>query len=467
MSTPPTPRRAWTKEEPAEYEEVAKLPLPPLSDTMAQYLDNIKPLVSDTVYQHTRTILDKFSAKDGVGEKVMMVLEERQEKLDNWAYDYWLNDMYLNQRLPLPVNFNPAMVLPRRKFSSHLAMLSYTARILHGFVSYKSRLDRRAVAQDRARDSLLCMAQYYRVLTTYRQPASQQDIQLSSGLESKESEQVVVGRRGHWYSLQVKTEGRWADLEDIYSGLLNLWDSSEAEVGAGESERVAYLTSTDRTTWAENFSQLAANQQNSDNLKVMADSLMFVCLDEETQNSSDCQRSLKEMFRQMMTGGGSRFNGSNRWYDKTVQLVVSSDGVSGLCYEHSASEGIVVIQLLENIVKQLDSRATQPIAYHPNNITYKVGVSQLVSHTSTVFQTRLSLMSVLSSVGTDGLNFVFRSCSGCWMTASRRALVRQVTGWTVSTTTWTWRCSPSLGTARSSSRAAGAALTPGCRCPSS
>ena len=381
MSTPATPRRAWAKEEPVEYEEVGKLPLPPLTDTMAQYLDNIKPLVSDTVYQHTRSILDKFSAKDGVGEKVMMVLEERQEKLDNWAYDYWLNDMYLNQRLPLPVNFNPAMVLPRRKFQNHCQQLSYTARILQGFVSYKARLDRRAVAQDRARSSALCMAQYYRVLTTYRQPGSEQDCQLSSGLESKETEQVVVGRRGHWYSLQVKTAGRWANLEEIYSGLLDLWDSSEASVAPGPSERLAYLTSTDRKTWAENYSHLATtSQDNRDNLKVMADSLLFVCLDEETQNSSDSQRSLKSMFLQMMTGGGSRFNGHNRWYDKTVQLVVSSDGASGLCYEHSASEGIVVIQLLENIIKELDSRATQPIAYHPNNIAYKVCISMPVCH---------------------------------------------------------------------------------------
>ena len=382
-STPPTPRRVWGKDEPVEYEEVGKLPLPPLSDTMAQYLDNIKPLVSDTVYQHTRAILDKFSAKDGVGEKVMMVLEEKQEKLDNWAYDYWLNDMYLNQRLPLPVNFNPAMVLPRRKFQNHLQQLSYTARVLHGFVSYKARLDRRAVAQDRARSSALCMAQYYRVLTTYRQPGSEQDSQLSSGLESKESEQVVVGRRGHWYSLQVKSGGSWANLEDIYSGLLDLWDSSEASVAPRQSERVAYLTSTDRKTWAENFSHLATtSQDNRDNLKVMADSLLFVCLDEETQNSSDSQRSLKSMFLQMMTGGGSRFNGHNRWYDKTVQLVVSSDGVSGLCYEHSASEGIVVIQLLENIIGELDCRATQPIAYHPNNIAHKVGVRQPLKVTS-------------------------------------------------------------------------------------
>ena len=53
------------------------MPLPELSDTMAQYLDNVKPLVSDVLYSETEGIVDKFSAKDGVGQKVMMVLEER------------------------------------------------------------------------------------------------------------------------------------------------------------------------------------------------------------------------------------------------------------------------------------------------------------------------------------------------------------------------------------------------------
>ena len=238
----------------------------------------------------------------------------------------------------------------------------------------KSRLDGRLVPQDRARSDPLCMAQYYRVMTSYRQPAREQDKQISSGTESKEREVVVVGRRGHWYSLQVKTNKRWASLEEIYSGLMDLWERSEGEAEADQDQRLAYLTSTDRNSWADSFSHLTKQQQNSDNLKVMADSLMLVCLDEETQNSSDGQRSLKEMFRQMMTGGGSRYNGSNRWYDKTVQLVVTRDGVSGICYEHSASEGIVVIQLLENVIKDLEARATLPIAYHSDNIEQKVSL---------------------------------------------------------------------------------------------
>ena len=44
----------------------------------------------------------------------------------------------------------------------------YIYRLVHGFLKFKSKLDRKAVAQDKAKTEPLCMAQYFRVLTTYR-----------------------------------------------------------------------------------------------------------------------------------------------------------------------------------------------------------------------------------------------------------------------------------------------------------
>jgi choline O-acetyltransferase len=38
-----------------------------------------------------------------------------------------------------------------------------------------------------------------------------------------------------------------------------------------------------------------------------------------------------------------------------LQIVISSDGVWGLCYEHSPSEGVAVVQLMEDVLKKCDS----------------------------------------------------------------------------------------------------------------
>lgn len=66
-------------------------------------------------------------------------------------------------------------------------------------------------------------------------------------------------------------------------------------------------------------------------------------------------RDETNLAHQMLHGGGSSHNSSNRWFDKTIQLIISGDGACGLCYEHSNAEGIAVIQLVEKLWKHADT----------------------------------------------------------------------------------------------------------------
>ena len=68
---------------------------------------------------------------------------------------------------------------------------------------------------------------------------------------------------------------------------------------------------------------LFSDQNNENILQTIQTSLFVVCFDHPSQNPTDIERSQKDMFKQMLTGIGTRFNGSNRWFDKTVQLVKS------------------------------------------------------------------------------------------------------------------------------------------------
>jgi choline O-acetyltransferase len=47
----------------------------------------------------------------------------------------------------------------------------------------------------------------------------------------------------------------------------------------------------------------------------------------------------------MLHGQGPAHSGLNRWFDATLQLIVTADGSAGLCIEHSVAEGIVVVIL--------------------------------------------------------------------------------------------------------------------------
>lgn len=43
----------------------------------------------------------------------------------------------------------------------------------------------------------------------------------------------------------------------------------------------------------------------------------------------------------------------------SIQIIIANDGAWGLCYEHSTSEGIAVVLLLEKIMNQIDNAVAQ------------------------------------------------------------------------------------------------------------
>lgn len=69
-------------------------------------------------------------------------------------------------------------------------------------------------------------------------------------------------------------------------------------------------------------------------------------------------RDETNLSHQMIHGGGSTNNSANRWFDKTMQLIISGDGACGLCYEHSTAEGVAVIQLVEKLWRHAESLPT-------------------------------------------------------------------------------------------------------------
>lgn len=67
-----------------------------------------------------------------------------------------------------------------------------------------------------------------------------------------------------------------------------------------------------------------------------------------------------------------------------LQLVIGRDGANGLCYEHSPSEGIAVIELMEKLIrstKDLDEQLINltPSAEKPEKLIWSVN-NELIKH---------------------------------------------------------------------------------------
>lgn len=292
--------------------------------------------------------------------------------------------MYMDIRLALPINSNPGMAFPPRQFKDIKDMAQFAGQLLHGILQRKEVLDAGQLPQERAtsreKHQPLCMAQYYRLLGSCRRPGLERDSQFLPS-KTTEDEHVIVFCRNQMYCvvLQANDRGKLTNSEMSSQILYILQDASALAVNPPP---FGLLTSEPRFKWAQDRNTLLLSEKNQRNIELIETSLVVLCLDEplplrfNARNFAGAtpsvhvtagQRDETNMAHEMIHGGGSDYNSGNRWFDKTMQIIVCSDGTWGLCYEHSTSEGIAVVQLLENIynhILSLPPEEGQPLPTH-------------------------------------------------------------------------------------------------------
>ncbi|XP_049870509.1 choline O-acetyltransferase [Pectinophora gossypiella] len=277
--------------------------------------------------------------------------------------------MYLKVRLPLPINSNPGMVFPRRHFAKMEEVADLGALFIDDLLDYKEMLDRGELPLERAtsreKGQPLCMEQFYRLLGGCRVPEVGRDrLEMPTFNQQGEQEElVVIAVRNSFYPIPVKAadRGRLTPGE-IQAQLLHAMVGAQ---GAPPAPRVGLLTSMNRDQWARARETIIKDDNNRNNLELISRALCILCLDEgggDIAGDADTSAMLRAMH-----GAGTKWHSANRWFDKTVQLIISSDGTVGMCYEHSAAEGVAVVRLAERALARAEvaGRPAPPPALLP------------------------------------------------------------------------------------------------------
>ncbi|KAI8521504.1 hypothetical protein Bbelb_012580 [Branchiostoma belcheri] len=328
-----------------------KLPVPPLQQTLEGYLKVVRPLVSDEEYEQTKRKVEEFGNAGGVGDMLQEKLLEYSQTKVNWVYDWWLDDMYLTARLPLVINSSPGMVFPKQNFNEPSDQLRFAARLISGIMDYKVILDARALPIDYARGQLagqpLCMEQYYRLFSSYRVPGITKDMLVSPDSSvMPEPEHIIVVCKNQFFVLDVIINFKRLSEADLFNQLKRIMQAATA---GDRCEPVGLLTAGDRTEWAKARIKLMEESTNRDSLDMIERCIFVLCLDEGVC----CDKTDLNLACQMLHGNGSHSNTPNRWFDKTMQFIVADDGACGLVYEHSPSEGVAVVQLVEHLLNYI------------------------------------------------------------------------------------------------------------------
>ncbi|NXC63692.1 CLAT acetyltransferase, partial [Aleadryas rufinucha] len=332
--------------------EVPKLPVPPLQQTLRMYLQCMKHLVPEEQFKKTKVIVEQFGSAGGLGESLQQMLEERSEKTMNWVFNYWLDDMYLNNRLALPVNSSPAIIFARQYFKDVNDQLRFATNLISGVQDYKALLDTHALPTDFSRGQLsghpLCMKQYYGLFSSYRLPGRTKDTLVAQKSNvMPEPEHIIVACNNQFFVLDVVINFRRLSEGDLFTQLQKI-----AKMAENEEEMlppIGLLTTDGRTEWAEARMILMKDSTNRDSLDMIERCICLVCLD----SPSGVELNNTNMAFHMLHGGGYHKNGANRWYDKPMQFVVGRDGLCGTVCEHSPFDGIVMVQCTEYLLKHM------------------------------------------------------------------------------------------------------------------
>jgi carnitine O-palmitoyltransferase 2 len=89
-----------------------RLPVPDLKLTCQRYLKAQLPLLSKNDYMKTKKNVEHFEQNDGIVLQEMLKKKDSLNKNTSYITEDWFN-MYLSDRSPLPINYNPLLVFKR------------------------------------------------------------------------------------------------------------------------------------------------------------------------------------------------------------------------------------------------------------------------------------------------------------------------------------------------------------------
>lgn len=331
----------WLSRAPRLYSyqsSLPRLPLPALKDTIQRYLRSIKPLCeSDEQYKNIEKKALEF--QNGIGRKLQLYLHLKSWMSTNYVSDWWEEYVYLRARSPLMVNSNyygidALLVCPTDRQTSRAANLIYSSII------FRRQIDRQELKPLMIQGLVpLCSWQYERIFNTCRVPGKETD----KLVHLNDSSHVAVYHLGKFYKLTFHHRGRLLQpkqLEHLLDKIV-----SDKEPPTGGEEYISSLTTLDRASWAKiREEKLISDPVNRQSLKIIESAAFVVILEDDEFDFDRNDPSKLDRYGQLLLHG----KGNDRWYDKSLCLIVSKTGRCGFNVEHSFADAPVLAHYWEH-----------------------------------------------------------------------------------------------------------------------
>ncbi|KAI5636156.1 choline/Carnitine o-acyltransferase domain-containing protein [Phthorimaea operculella] len=338
-----------------------RLPIPELSKSGERYLNALRPLLTTSQYEEALTRTNNFVNNEGKVLQEKLIAKDKANKHTSYISDYWF-DLYLKDRAPLPINYNPLIVFQndvRPEYNNQLLrasnlltsavrfMLSLREQILEPEVFHlnpkKSNTPLFRTVTGLLPEAVswygaylfkafpLDMSQFVGLFGATRIPQTSKD----RIFRDSDSKHVLVQRNGNFYVFDVlDNDGNLLSPTELLGNLSKIMNDTTPKA----EHPLGILTTQNRDEWAKQRCHLAETG-NGESLKKIDSAIFNLVLDDEAIHN-DKHKILKHYLHG---------DGANRWFDKSFSLIVTQDGVSGINFEHSWGDGVAVLRFFEDI----------------------------------------------------------------------------------------------------------------------
>uniref|UniRef100_A0A4D5R9U8 Carnitine O-acetyltransferase n=1 Tax=Scolopendra viridis TaxID=118503 RepID=A0A4D5R9U8_SCOVI len=351
--------------------DLPKLPVPPLQQTLQKYLRTVKPVVTEDEFQQTEALVKEFGSPKGPGEKLQKLLEMKAKTTENWLSEWWLNTAYMEFRLPVVMYSSPGLIFPLQQFMTKDDQLRFASKVIAGALEYKTLIDNNAIPLETMGKKPLDMSQYGKIFGTCRIPGEKRDRMVYYSEDANPPMHIVVVHNNHFFKMNSYGNNQQLLSEkQVFSQLQDIIKQSSTP-----GTPIGILTTENRNVWGKVYKKLAKDKANAKVLNEIQRSNFLICIDKPNP-VIDVPNKLTLSGLQMIHGLGSAGNAGNRWYDKTIQFVIGTDGEVGLTYEHSPAEGPPIANLMDYIMdyvaQRKDDRTVTMDAKPPERLNFNV-----------------------------------------------------------------------------------------------
>ncbi len=334
-----------------------RVPLPDLAGSCERFLAWCAPLLTPAELDETRAAVEDFLAPDSAARALQAALEryDAEPGVHSWLDTFWPY-RYLGRRDRIALNANFFFLFrdagPGERADPQVA---HAARLVAAAVDFKLRLDDERIPPACHRGAPLSMEQHKFLFSETRIPGKEQDtVRAPYSAERpgpSRARHIVVFVGGRMIRMDVVApDGLPYPVHEIGAALRAAADAAAVSVRPAES--VGHLTTMARAEWADRRQALLAlDPANADALETVEAALFCLCLDalapQDTLQTCD----------HLLHG-----DSGNRWFDKSLSLIVFPDGRAGINVEHCSLDGTTMLSFVDDILGRSTGDLSGPFA---------------------------------------------------------------------------------------------------------